>query len=430
MTIILILFSVLILITVFGRLQCGSWLVPGVFYAVYWTVFSVIPFVVLGREVPLNPLGFSWIIFVVLLGVVISMVFSRYRNDYVESIDRKIFIYVQRRNVNINCVAVIVSVLLAYIPSLLTIIQHGFTLQSLFDFAAITEVGHTLSVERYNQLYREELFVRLLKHFIYIAPGIAAILYAVRQSKVTKVLVLLSFTPCLLWAMVQTTKASLVFALCIYLSWYFSVSLYLKKKQDVQSYFSLIKFLVSMLVLFFVFFITSAIRYKKFDLILIAERLINAFTAQLFLFSEWFAQNWNQLQELTFGLYTFSGVYSLLTGYTRQGGLGYFTLSSMDLSSNIYTIHRGLIVDFHFVGALMFWLILFFIASFSYHKISISLAVPHFHILLLATSYSIILWSPITSFLTYNSLIVSSLVIYLFFFLLYRKELYGRRITV
>ena len=425
----LILFTLLIVVTILGRLQCGSWMVPGVFYAILWTVFSIIPFLYLGREITLNSFGFFWLVLIVLIGVIISLALSLSHKQVDVVSERKTYVFVQKRNIDINCFAVIFFVLLAYIPSLLTIIQHGFSIQSLLDFTAITEIGHTLSIERYSQLYSEGVFVKLLKHFIYITPGIAGILYAVRQSSATKFLVFLSFTPSVLWAMIQTTKASLLFALIIYLSWYFSISLYLKKKRDIQSYFSPIKIFVSIIILFFVFFITSAIRYKKFDLTLIGDRLINSFTAQLFLFSEWFSQNWNQLQELSFGLYTFGGIYSIITSSARQVGLGYYTLSSMDVGSNIYTMHRGLISDFHFTGALIFWLMLFIVASIAYHKILISMTVPHFYILLLSTSYAVMLWSPISSILAYNSIIASYAAIYFFFFVFYRKELYRRKMT-
>lgn len=421
----ILLFSLLV-VTVVGRSVIGSWLAPGVFYAGYWIVFILVPFVTLGRKVVLNPIGFSWIVFTVILGIVCNLILQKKHNEIHDAGQCSTYIYVSGNKIYAHYVVIVITAIFGCVAPLLSVQEYGFRVSSLFDVAEIGDVGNTLSVARYSLSFYESSWTKVFKQFVYISPGIAAILVAIYPSGKAKILSLLSLMPALLMAIVHTTKASIVFSIIIYLSWYLSVSIYIKRKKDLRSYFSPLKVFLSISFLAVIFVVTSAIRYKKFDIILITGRLTNAFTAQLFLFSEWFGQNWNQLQEPLFGMYTFSGLYAIFKHSARQIGLGYVTLSSMDLGSNIYTVHRGLIEDYHLIGAMLFFLILFSISSYSYNKVLSSKKAPHFHIGVLACSYSIMMWSSVANIFTYNSIIAAYVFIYLFFAILYRNELYEK----
>src|SRR5437867_3238013 len=122
-------------------------------------------------------------------------------------------------------------------------------------------------------------------------------------------------------------------------------------------------------------------------------------------FSGWLASYglWDGLH-LTFGQYTFAGVFDLLHIHTRVAGLYTEQVVINGSQYNIYTAFRGLVQDFTVPGALAFLVLVGFLAELTYKR---ARSGNLLYARLLAAFYAATLWSFVVDIFIYNTIVLA-----------------------
>jgi oligosaccharide repeat unit polymerase len=141
---------------------------------------------------------------------------------------------------------------------------------------------------------------------------------------------------------------------------------------------------------------------SEFDIV---QDKLSSYLGHVPAFSNWLSNyNWSDLS-MELGKYTFSGILDLVGLSKREIGLYEvnYRLANGTLT-NIFSIHKGLVLDFSILGSILIYFLFGLISSFFYIGVrngNVKLAG------LLSISYFIIFGSIFTSILVYNTIFLS-----------------------
>lgn len=346
------------------RRIAGTWLCPGGLYALFWFLFSFPP-LVLFPEVPVQ----SWAIAYILASAVafsLGGIFFDWRRalrinrqksqkrdgGYDNPLFRQLFYG---------------ATALCLLMLLLNSYAQGITLNDLFfDFYAS---ANQYLERRYAGELNENIFGRLAVVLAYTGVTLGGILCHYAQTGFRRwTIILLSFLPSIVVMVTQSARGMLLLALG-----YFFGALMLARLRDhnlrLGEWRSAKRLLVALVVLVplvAVSFISKGL-YAQDDADYVWRRLAFYFSsyssAHLYAFSDWFAylvgqpaMNSYAIEAPTYGFHTFMSVFRWF-GSERPVPIGYYDeyfLYKDLMSSNVYTVFRGLISDFGILGSLGF----------------------------------------------------------------------------
>tara|TARA_B110000459_G_scaffold168413_1_gene187445 strand:- start:1498 stop:2742 length:1245 start_codon:yes stop_codon:yes gene_type:complete len=367
-----------------------SFLAPALFYGLFWFFVSLLA-VLNSGTFPIHPLTISYVIASFLMMIFAHIVLNKF------SAKHQI-----KYSFRWNKLIIITGFLFGFFAIITIIISHGFSLSDLFSPSKII----LLSNEAYASKIKGEVSKPLL-YIFFISIFYASCIFAGIQYSNNNKKNRISFLPFLvgvLIMLVETSKASFLYTVILWLGGYFSVTVFDDSKELFSKKFiSLTKRLVITILLLFI--ISSINRYNLlegsnenvFSLILMKFQIY--FFGGLSSFNDWFLNVYTfSSSELGFGKYTF-GIFDKEKGVFRD-----FTKFDDNYSTNIYTYFRHLIVDFGVIGALIFHFLLggFFSLLFRLVQSGWKIFIP-----LLAISYTFTMWSFIISIFIYKTIIVS-----------------------
>jgi oligosaccharide repeat unit polymerase len=400
-----IFMAVIVIFTnaVSARIILKSWMAPGAFLSIIWVFATVIP-LLFTIDKQTSSIG-VWVITMFL------MLFNF--GCFVASRKHVLINKKYLEDVKINYPFLKEMVLLmsicGFIASAVMIILVGGNLQSILSLDTLSNISTQSAANRYEGM-DDPLYVKILLYPSYIGTIMGGLLFSISSNKPGKYIAILPLLSSLLYSTVTTAKASFLLGLVLWLSSFITTRVSDFRKPFVL--FSKKKILSYILALIFgnVLIIFIAImRTGSNDItdVSIAEKIFQEtsttyFAAHIFLFSEWISKEFSSYS-LSFGAYTFAGIFSLLGVATRQQGL--FETSSLEINSNVYTVFRGMIMDYGIIGSM---LIMFF-GGFIATKTFVQLAGKEARksIALMPVFYLFILWSPIASPFVYTSILLA-----------------------
>jgi len=398
-----------------SRLMQRSWLAPGPFFSLYWLVFTIIPLIA-APEYPVSPGGIYWIVLSSLavcvgglLGAGVQL--PSFKSKYHEYAPLVFWVDKDRPFPWLNKL-IILSFILGMMVPISILFSAGYLNASLFSLESIQSIARQFSIMRYAEGYAPPLFSRLLTVWIYIGALLGGILYIVAKTRKQYLICLLPFVPALLMTVILTTKASILFAILLFVSSAISVKVYSEKGRSNLS-FLFKPALYGALVLFPLIFIVSIFRAgdSHRTLVQVWEHIKPSFFAYIAVFSEWFETNWAQDIEPQMGVYSMAGLFDMLGIQSRAQGL-YSDISTLDMiDSNVYTMFRGLIQDFTLLGSLFVLFAFGLMAGLAYRRLTHGSRIS---IAFLSCFYVVTLWGFVVSALNYNSILFA-----LIFLLLY-----------
>ena len=294
---------------------------------------------------------------------------------------------------------------------ILDLFEQGFSLHDLFFDLQASAATYA------DMLYSENLIINMFARLSLVCTFLGAILggflFPCASTKAKRwFIVVLSFLPATLVAITQTGKG-LLFSSIVF---FFAGLLVYRVSEGRLRLFEKgsLKFLIpgaAILVLIVTIAFLWRARYDTDDSILIFNKLMASYASyssgHIYAFSDWFAFIIGRHSELTYahegtsyGFYTFMSLFQLL-GSHKVVPLGifddYYTYGDL-LTGNIYTMFRGLVLDFGFAGSVLFM----FLTSVLLHKA--------FHVMLLKRrpAFTVAVFVFAVGFF-YNSFIISSL---------------------
>uniref|UniRef100_UPI0030FE0B3A O-antigen polymerase n=2 Tax=Vibrio vulnificus TaxID=672 RepID=UPI0030FE0B3A len=387
---ILIVLLLLLSIFLFFTIRTYSLTMLGFFYVASWTLLSLMVCIIQGYYV--STLAFASHIVLAFSFFLPSMVFRNKKMD-VKVVIYNIFLYSMLFNA------------LGLLGLISHVSQFGFSLNFL-------ELGKLASESRYSGESVSLLQV-LGSSFLFVNSFIFGFLERLNRKLLTSILTTLTLI--IMTAILTSSKASLLMSLAFSLSGYIVRNLLENKLILFSGKVNIAKkiiYILSSVIIFSV--ILQIIRYggdsSMFKLAF--DKIVIYSFGQFSAYSIWFDENNINILSDFPGYGILTGVFSKILGFERISGFyDDFTYISTDAYTNVFTLSRFLISDFTFVGSCV---VLFFIGLlyeiFHIVKIPIGIKVLFFSLLSIE-----IIFGFSTSILSYNNVLLSLLLIMLFF---------------
>jgi len=145
----------LLAFALFARVQQGSWLAPGAFFALYWAVFVLLTLII-APDFDVRPEGLLWIlfsVFAVYIGSVIGlgkMLFKTVPSSERQTKIKNLSTY-RKSNLNFPWLKQLVFLcsILGFGGVIILVLSAGFDISSLFSIESISKMGREYSIARF-----------------------------------------------------------------------------------------------------------------------------------------------------------------------------------------------------------------------------------------------------------------------------------------
>jgi oligosaccharide repeat unit polymerase len=408
----------IVVLTVLARRQSDSWLVPGVFFPMIWSGYVFIPMLA-APDYEVNPLA-VWYILLSCLMVSLGCLFGtnilpksgNKRQGYSRPPVLVGYSLGNPRHVAMLCRLVLVSVILGLLSGLIVVWFSGRSLVSLLSLGELFALGHELSVGRYTYTYIEHPLSQAFLAFVYAAPMFGGLLFSLKPARPGRLMALLSFMPGLFSALVNTTRAAILFPGVFWVAGYFSARVLLDKgnvRLFIKQRVLLVSVLAPISIAVAVFLQMS--RSNLLTLDVIPDMLIHirpGMFGHLAVFSWWFTRLWDSDIAPYFGVANFSGPFRLLGIISQELRLYAVSVEvGYNQFSNLYTLFFALILDFTWIGALLVLFLGGAIAGRAYYGVTRGTVM---YLPVLVAFYAVTLVSFAQNVFTYNSIILAWLM--------------------
>lgn len=373
---IIVLFFI-VLILIFYRRVHGFWLNPSCIFISFWLVYISIPLIVVFNG-PINVLAVLYIFCFLFFFGLSSCLFDWRKAASLNSIKSELSYEVLSSSRLKMVFYFLFSI--SILTNIYFVHLQGFSL--LYAIGNIKNVGAQTAEMRYTGKLTVDFITTMSNFSVFFLVYLGGVLYAFDQYK--KRYLVFTFIPVILILLLQSSKGILFFSIVLFYGCVLLKNI-CSSKLNLLSYKSIYKIFLMIIVLCPLISISFLSRGLA-DLSL--ERQVSGIykffasysSGHLFAFSAWFtdryvdSSNFHHFDQrvLELGLYTFKSFFSLF-GAGSDIGIGiydeyvavaartltvnvypYYLDSDDIVVSNIYTIFRGLIVDYTLVGSIIF----------------------------------------------------------------------------
>ncbi len=364
----------------FARRLAGTWLFPASLFGLFWFGYTFLPLVVL-FSVPANPWAVGFI-FLNTVAFTLSSIFLPWHKAYLRNQDKRKKSSGQYDN-RLMRATFFISATLSLVFLVTNTIKQDITLFDLiFNFF---ESSAKYTEMRYAEEITVNIFLQLGIVLTYVASALGGFVYYYAKSLTARApILLLTFLPSIFVMTTQSAKGQLFLAVILFFGAILVCRLndgrtHVIGRKGLRNIFWGVLAIIPMLIVSFM----SRGLYDSGDSEFIVQRLIFYFASyafgHMYAFSDWFnslmgrpAFNTFFVEEhLQYGFYTVMGLFKL-AGSTKevpQGVFDEYFLHGDLLSSNVYTMFRGLILDFGLVGALIFMFVTGAILHLSFYRL-------------------------------------------------------------
>ncbi|TCD02748.1 O-antigen polymerase [Pedobacter psychroterrae] len=346
------------------RRVTGTWLFPGCLFSMFWFFYTFFPLVVL-FEVPVNPNSIAFITTAVLLFSSTFLLFD-WRKAFLENLNKpqpaEVF------NSPFLRLTLVSAILISLFGSVMHLFAQGFGLMDVFNNPVL--VASKFADARYNDTLAYTPFGPISLLFSNISVIVGGLIFgSVQASKNKKIL--FAFLPSVIILLTQSSKGLFFQSVFLFLGSILVTKLYANELK-IFSFKIILRVIIIVsifLVLIAVSFLSRGLKdVDDFGVLLDNFRILFAtyFFTHIYGFSDWFtaftggraAFNYDT-SHYYFGFYTFTAIFEFFGSnkVTSQGVYDEFFMYKDLLESNIYTIFRGMIMDFGIIGSLIFMLV-------------------------------------------------------------------------
>ena len=351
----------LILLTaIILRIIHGSWLAPSAFYSLWWGSTTLIS-VLIGSKENVPNVGLIWILSSCILIGLGSLIFIAPKlttfNLESQNYDN---LYLANRSLR---VVYFFSVLFSFCYIISFIIYNQVSIQDFKSLEGLLILSAKFSKDRYEENVTLPMFIKLQLPFVFFSNALGGALFSISRKKKY----FLALLPSVIISILFTEKAGIFFCLSIWISAYLSLTVALNNLKFFN-YQIILRLFMSGVILLSIL-ITSAfarlgtVDMGEFEVVL--DKLYSTLFGHIAAFSNWL-QSFDFINSsLSFGRFTLAGVFDFFGISKRDIGLYTvnYKLSSGEMT-NLYSIHKGLILDFSAFGSLIIYFIYGMIGSF------------------------------------------------------------------
>lgn len=275
-----------------------------------------------------------------------------------------------------------------------------------------------LSFKRFSNELSLPLYLRFSNILLYSNLILSPLYFLSTKKKKGLLILMLSFVSSLIFS----ARAGFLLAIIIYISSFITFYLAKNKIFPKISLVLIKKILLILVLIILVFFPLIQVlrigRLNDISYIIILENLTSHFFGSFNAFSIWQYESFDlflDYSELTWGKYTFHGLYQLFFENLESGVFTDRTVLNENISTNVYTMFRGLFQDFG-----MFSFFIFFLIGILLKNIKTRLTRNYFsNSVILIMFYTTIIWSFVINPIGYTSILIGMLIPYFIFKLPY-----------
>jgi oligosaccharide repeat unit polymerase len=296
----------------------------------------------------------------------------------------------------------------------------GKGIQIVWSLEEIAIAAAATSIERYSNDFEPSSITRIASTSMFLSALFAGWYWRRDQTWARVAVAVSASLPALLWTVILTTKASLLFWLIFYFSAYLAFrapkfETTARRPAVRNAMRTRLTWIAGAVALVGFMFLVQLSRYGG-DLDSQGEDVIRGLTVasvgHIYAFRDWFERAASWLP-VSFGGRTFAGIFELVGLGVREAGLYRDDLVFVaDSSTNVYSAIRGVTEDFGTAWTMA----VFFIIGFVSGRIQTGSPTSAGNRAWLTTLAIWIIWSPIVSAYNYNSLVMACGVFILFSF--------------
>ena len=373
------LFSLLILFNAYiFRKYIGSYMHPSIIFSILWFVYTIIPLAIC-YDVPINPLGILYI-YGCTVAFSLPSLFYNWKKLFIindkKLINKKLF------NSKLMNVSLLVSSILSIVLSTFSLMSNGYDLSAII-FDLLKTSGEFAARRGFGHVEADALASSAVL-FTFLSAVLGGLIYLNKNSMNKRILTLLiSLGPSVFFMVIQSSKLMCFYSISFYAASNIVYKIFNRNYVILEkSTFIKILFMPIVLVPFIAISILSRDGYTDYYNIersseLVLVTLQNYALAQIFAFSDFFSYTIGMDSQInyidqtySYGLYTFTFIFSLLGYEGMVSSVLYDSYAYKDLiSTNIFTVYRGLIYDFGILGSLLFFVIFGIIVNYIYYRL-------------------------------------------------------------
>ncbi|MBO1704202.1 O-antigen polymerase [Eubacterium callanderi] len=328
-----------------------------------------------------------------------------------------------RKNIKLPIKFIVFVILLAFLYVFGIITLNGFSISNLINLDDVLDMNVTIAYGRYNGNNENNIFLQILSIFVYVGPLIGGYSIVHSERKFDIIICYLTFVPSILNVLIQNTKLGVVASVFLWVSGYFTS--YLQKYKQAYRFSSktLFKIIFLILMIVAVLYLSMLFRIGKIDVTtakIVNHKFLSYALGHVPVFDYWFS-NGRLDPVIVPGQYTFYGIYNALNIVERDQGVYQTMVHLGPISSNIYTLFRGMISDFGVIGGFVFQGIYGIITGVLYGKIKYSNNENIIAQVIIANSYFFVMHI-FNSVWTYSNYILTFVIFALYLYLINRRE--------
>jgi oligosaccharide repeat unit polymerase len=377
-----IIFSLLMLgnAYLFSKVS-GTWFLPGSILSVFWFFMTFFGLIFL-FSAPAHPLALAYI-FMCIFSFSISSVLFDWKKALIAN-QQKVglsSLYFNNSFLKLTFTGLQFLVIVILIQNML---NQGISFNDIiFDF--FKSSGKYSSI-RYSGEVESTIYSRLIFTFSYIGVVLGGLIYATQAPSKFKAFILFwSFFPSVIIMLTQSAKGAFFLSLAFFFSSILVVRLFnndlnLMNKDTGKN---VIKISLIVLPLVILSFMSRGLTDADTDYIIwkLSSYLASYSFGHIYTFSDWFGWYLGDESILTYahnnislGFYNFIALFEIL-GHSIEVPRGIFDeyyIYNGFLKSNIYSIFRGMVLDFGILGSFIYMLILGFLFHLGFYVLLVS----------------------------------------------------------
>lgn len=361
----------------FLKRKTGTWLFPSCIFSLLWFAYIFLPLLIL-YQIPVSIQSQLFITTSIILFSV-SYAFFNWKQAY--SVNQKKIAQVSTNSIIGNESRIMWVMICAIILSILTTLIHiaNQEINILNYLVAPIRTAEQFAIKRYALALNNTIATPLSLIFSNLAVLIAGVLYLQAKTTIKKIAILSCFLPSLLILITQSAKGLFFLSVFMFLGGLY-VSIHRHGLQHINTK-KIIRntklFLITApLLLIFSFLSRGFNASMSFtDALMRMKQLFSSYIlAHVYSFSDWFnAYCGNKSSTMTYdisnnyyGFYTFNSItrYFDADKENIRGVYKEYYRYADVLETNVYTVFRGMIMDFTVIGAL----VVMFLFGFCVHK--------------------------------------------------------------
>jgi len=427
-----ILFSLFIFVNAYIASKFArTWLTPSGMISIFWFGYSFFPLICL-FSVPVNELAILYIFFAIFVFVLPSYFFNWHTAFIANKQKSKLGLRFKFHTPFLFNTFLYMQILVV-IAIFLDVLAQGFSLRDvIFNLMETSSAYISL---RYSDDIKVSILSRMGTVFTYVGSMLGGLVFcASRKIKVKCLVLFLSLFPSILVMVIQGAKGTLFLCAVLFYTAFLIYRLYSGNASLTDKRIN--KNIAIALMLLLPAIISSFLSrgLYDYDMDYIIVRLAQYFSsyafAHLYAFSDWFSfyigdshlMYYEGQNDYYWGFYTFMSAFKLLgsTIVVPPGVYEEYYQYEDVIQSNIFTLFRGLILDFGILGSFVFMFLLGLICSASFY-ILLRTKHPYFSISFFITMAGFYYSSFIISVFIWNSIFFSFII---FALILYANNLF------